>query len=182
MRRTIVTPAELSGAALSDLKAWLSITRNSEDDALTDLLNCSAQLCEAFIGQMPMQVSVEESVAAQAGHSRLASTPVIAVNSAEVLEANGTRRPFQAERYEVDICASGRAHICIISAPENARAVIFEVQTGLASDWATLPAPLRQGIIRLAAHQYRDRDQSTPSEIPLTVTALWRPWRSVSLA
>ena len=51
---------------------------------------------------------------------------------------------------------------------------------GLASGWAALPAPLRQGVAMLAAHLFTDRAGSAP--VPAAVSALWRPFRTVRLA
>ena len=43
-----------------------------------------------------------------------------------------------------------------------------------------LDAPLRHGIVRLAAHQYRERDEGA-AVLPAAVIALWRPYRMVRL-
>ena len=53
--------------------------------------------------------------------------------------------------------------------------------TGLApTAWDQLPEALRHGIVRCAAHHYRERD--TPqAQLPLAVAALWRPYRAVRL-
>lgn len=49
-----------------------------------------------------------------------------------------------------------------------------------ASQWAELDEALRHGIVRFAAHQYRERDEgATP--LPAAIAALWRPWRLVRL-
>ena len=49
-----------------------------------------------------------------------------------------------------------------------------------ASGWDDLDAPLRHGIVRLAAHQYRERDAGA-AVLPAAVIALWRPYRMVRL-
>jgi uncharacterized iron-regulated protein len=52
---------------------------------------------------------------------------------------------------------------------------------GLADDWGEVSAPLREGIVRFAAHLYRDRDAASTREPPAAVAALWRPWRELRL-
>ena len=53
--------------------------------------------------------------------------------------------------------------------------------TGLAAaEWSELDEPLRHGIVRFAAHQYRERDEGA-SGLPAAVAALWRPYRMVRL-
>lgn len=54
--------------------------------------------------------------------------------------------------------------------------------TGLpASEWADLDEALRHGIIRYAAHHYRERDSGGAVQPPAAVAALWYPWRMVRL-
>lgn len=55
------------------------------------------------------------------------------------------------------------------------------VGEALASDWSEIAPPLKEGVIRFAAHLYRDRDAASPSEPPAAVAALWRPYRAVRL-
>lgn len=182
MRRTIVNPADLAGLPLDELKAWLSISRDAEDDALLALLQTSLEMCEAYTGLVPLYATVQESLAAKAGISRLLSRPVRAVNSASAVTTDGTKQIIDPALYEVDVDADGRACVEIRSVASGSTSVIVEVLAGLSSDWSGLAASLRQGIIRLAAYLYRDRDQTEAIEIPASVTALWQPWRQVSLA
>ena len=54
--------------------------------------------------------------------------------------------------------------------------------TGItATGWSDLDEALRHGIVRFAAHQYRERDRGQAGAIPAAVAALWRPWRQVQL-
>lgn len=54
--------------------------------------------------------------------------------------------------------------------------------TGVAAaDWSELDEALRHGLIRFAAHQYRERDGGGASALPAAVAALWRPYRMVRL-
>lgn len=58
--------------------------------------------------------------------------------------------------------------------------MVLEVHltAGLADDWASLPDALRQGIVRLTAHLFAERDMGEP---PAIVAALWRPYRRMRL-
>lgn len=47
--------------------------------------------------------------------------------------------------------------------------------------WSATDPALRQGIIRLAAHQYRERDNGAASALPAAVAALWQPFRALRL-
>ncbi len=45
-----------------------------------------------------------------------------------------------------------------------------------------VPAPLRQGVVRLAGHLHAHRDETDAAGPPAAVTALWRPFRRMRLA
>ena len=180
MQRTVITPADLSGAALADLKGWLGISRPNEDELLTTLLAASLAMCEGFTGQSPIEQTVEERVAARSRWHCLTARPVRAVEAVEAIALDGTRAALTPDDYTVQIEANGTARIEIRPAGETHQ-VAVSVRTGIGSDWSALPAPLKQGIIRLAAFNYRDRETGRDAMPPASVTALWRPWRVVRL-
>ena len=53
----------------------------------------------------------------------------------------------------------------------------------LPQDWGAAPPALAEGILRLAAHLYRERDAAgaPPATPPAAVAALWRPFRALRL-
>ena len=55
------------------------------------------------------------------------------------------------------------------------------VGDALPLDWADVPPSLKEGILRFAAHLYRERDEAKPAEPPAAVAALWRPYREFRL-
>ncbi|MBE5073803.1 phage head-tail connector protein [Erythrobacteraceae bacterium E2-1 Yellow Sea] len=180
MKRTIVQPADLSGAALSELKQWLGITRPDEDAQLTGLLQASHDMCEAFIRQLPVECGCEEVVEASGQWAMLSSRPVRAITGVETLAIDGTRSPLSSDHYAVEIDAEGRGKFRLTRTITDDRLVISFV-VGIAPDWPSLPDSIRQGMIRLAAFQYRDRDTTTLESPPASIAALLRPWRVVGL-
>jgi uncharacterized phiE125 gp8 family phage protein len=180
MLRTIKQPAVLSGAGLSEFKQWLGITRTDEDALLLDLLSAAVAMCEAFTGQTPLEQRVEERFPPQRGRYHLASRPVQALVAAESVSVSGTRTTIAASGYRFEVCATGMATFDL-QTDLDAQFMAVEIVAGIAPDWASLPGPLRQGIIRLAAHYYRDRDHEGAVQPPASVSALWRPWRITRL-
>lgn len=180
MLRTIVQPADLSGSALTEFKQWLGISRSNEDAMLIDLLSASLAMCEAFTGQTPLQQTVEERVSVKAGLYRMASRPVHLLANAELIAADGTRSSLagQGHGFELDEGSTASADL---KSNLDGQAVAVQLIVGIAGTWEEVPKPLRQGIIRLAAHYYRDRDREGRSQPPASVTALWRPWRAMRL-
>ena len=185
MRRTIVEPADTSGQALIDLKAWLGINRPNEDQLLTGLLDTALATCEAFTGQAPLLQLVEERLDVRAGRSFLLSRPVTALVSVEIVAQDGSRTPLDAADFQFALDASGCASFNLLTDTDG-QAIAVRVQTGLGAVWEDIPAPLKQGMIRLSAFQYRDRDRpggtKNASLPPASVSALWRQWRTMRIA
>ncbi|MCU0946771.1 MAG: phage head-tail connector protein [Porphyrobacter sp.] len=183
MQRIVVLPAEVGEAGLAELKQWLGISRNTEDALLAGLLRTALELCEAFTGQAPLAQLVEERVPVHRGLQLLTSRPVREIAAVEVIAADGTRSALTPLDYAAEVAACGTASFRLLVTVEG-RALAVRMMVGIASEWASLPPALRQGIIRLAAHYYRDRDaggERSPVPPPVSVTALWQPWRLMRL-
>lgn len=180
MQRTIVQPPVIGDAALAELKHWLAISRPDEDAALARLLETSVTICEAFTGQSPLRQTVEEIVPITSGWQELATRPVQSLVAAAIIAEDGTRTPLAQPEDALELHIASSACVRIVQ-PVEGRAVALQMSVGIAADWDALPPPLAQGIIRLAAHHYRDRDSKGVGVPPASVTALWRPWRQVRI-
>ena len=182
MKRAIIAPAVLAGAALGELKAWLAITTPDDAAALGALLRTALETCEAFTGAMPLMQLCEEIVPAAAGWQALATRPVQAVTWVEGIPATGARFAIAVADYAIELDADGAARFRLWRPGEAAR-VAVRFAAGLAGGWADLPESLRHGVVRLAAHHYRQRESDgTRPMPPAAVVALWRPWRRVRVA
>ena len=186
MKRAIVAPPALSPAALSELKAWLGSTSTREDAELTALLGAALELCEGFIGAMPLQSGCEEILAASGDWQRLGTRPVQAISGISEIAPNGTRTALTASAYEFDLDADGGGLVRLL-VPIIQRRIVVRFTAGLANDWAMLPEALSHGILRLAASQHRLRDDRPGGDRqmgfpPAAVAALWRPWRRMRVA
>jgi len=181
MKRTIINPAELAGAALDELKQWLAITTPGDDAALTALLRVALEIGEAFTGQMPLAALCEEVWPAGQRWQALATRPVQAITGIEGIPAEGARFSLAPGDYEIELEADGSAQFRILR-PAAAVRVAVRFTAGMAAEWADLPEAIRHGVVRLAAHHYRQRDLAAASpEPPAAVAALWRPWRRMRL-
>jgi len=182
MKRAIVTPPALASAALDELEDWLAITTPREDAALEQLLRAALEMCEAFTGQMPLAALCEEFRPASGCWQALATRPVSAVGGVEGIAADGGRVALAPQDYAIDIEADGGAMVRVMRAGEANR-VAVRFTAGLAPGWAELPEGLRHGVLRLAAHHFRQRESDAASpQPPAAVAALWRPWRRMRLA
>jgi uncharacterized phiE125 gp8 family phage protein len=181
MKRAIVAPATLAPAALAELKDWLGITTSTEDASLTALLRGALETCEAFTGTMPLAAECEEVLPVCADWQAIQARPVIAITAVAGIDHAGTRAALDPAAYAIDFRADGSGWLRVLD-PGLAERVAVTFTAGLASDWSALPDGLRHGIVRLAAHHYRQRESGeTGTTPPAAVAALWRPWRGLRL-
>jgi uncharacterized phiE125 gp8 family phage protein len=167
-------------AALAELKHWLGISRPNDDDTLSQLLDASLTICEAFTGKAPLRQTVEEIIPLAGSWQELVSRPVRELTGAALVAADGSREAFAAPS-DALVWQIGPSACVRQLRPLEGEALALQLVVGIGADWNSLPAPLRQGIIRLAAHHYRDRESKSGAVPPASVTALWRPWREVRL-
>jgi len=186
MQRAIVTPAVMAGAALDELKSWLAITTSRDDAYLTKLLHAALDMCEAFTGQMVLAATCEEVLSPAVQWQRLRTRPVQAVLEVAARAANGARIALPVADYAIDLDADGGARIRLQASDRITplpRPLVVTFTAGLAADWEALPDSLRQGVVRLAADQFAQRDgQVVRLAPPSVVAALWQPWRRMRLA
>lgn len=184
MQRRIVEPADVSGSALAELKSWLGITRPNEDALLTDLLRTALAMCESFTGQAPLSQLIAERLPIQVGQSMLNSRPLVSISNVELVAQNGDLTQLTSSQFETNIQARGNLVFLLKDSLEG-QALVVTARVGISETWEAVPAPLKQGIIRLCAHYYHDRDRpgddSKASSPPAIVSALWRPWQSPRL-
>ncbi|MBL8647606.1 MAG: phage head-tail connector protein [Sphingosinicella sp.] len=156
--------------SLGEVKAYLRIDGAEEDALLAGLVRTAAALCEAFTGQVLIAEARSETIVADGEWHRLAATPVRSFEGAFVGE--------DVAAFDSLTDASGDGWVRI----SGGRAARVAVEAGLAEDWNGVPEPLRQGIVRLTAHLYANRDAAGDAGPPAAVAALWRPWRRMRLA
>jgi uncharacterized phiE125 gp8 family phage protein len=174
----LVLPPEAAGAA----KGFLRVERSDEDGLIGGLVAAAAELCEGFIGQPLLARGFTETIPASRAWQRLTRSPVRAITIVEALPAEGPAQALASVDYAVDIDSRGDGWARLIEVGETRR-IRIGYQAGLAAGWADLPAALRHGILRLAAHFYTSRVGQAPGaeEPPAAVAALWRPFRRLRL-
>ena len=182
MQRTIISGGAPGPAALDDLKGWLAISGPRDDARLSAMLATAAALCETFTRTLPLLAECQELLVAGRGWQALSARPVHAITGVTKIASDNTATPLAAEAYEIDIEADGTGRVRLRH-PSQARTIAVRYTAGLAPDWSALPAPLKQGIVRMAAHGWRARDveDGAAGEPPAAVAALWRPWRRMRL-
>lgn len=180
MTRAIIAPPLLDPAALDELKTWLGITTSRDDAALGQLLRAGLDLFEAFTGTIALTTTCEDRFAPGAGWYILSARPVPAITEVAAISAAGSRVLLPTGDYVIDLDADGAGRVRLLRAPVDP-SVVVRFTAGLAAEWDLLPAAIRHGLIRLAAHEYRQREGGPAGALPVAVAALWRPFRRVRL-
>jgi len=161
--------------ALAEVKAFLRIGHDGEDDLLGALIRSASEMCESFTGRALLPRDLKETLPTASAWTRLGIGPVRSITSVET-----TGGPLPADAFAIDIDAAGDGWVRVLRG-DGARIVRVAYAAGLATEAAGLPEALRHGIIRLAAHLYTYRDQAGGEGPPAAVTALWRPWRRMRI-
>jgi len=165
-------------AALAETKAWLRIDTAQDDEAIAALCRSAIGMAEDFCAQHLFARTGMEMLAPAREWRRLRACPVRSITGVAAVAMDGTESALSAQDYALDIDAAGDGWVRVMRAEMPGR-VLVDLSAGLAEDWADLPDPLRQGVVRLAAHLFADSGSEAP---PAIVTALWRPWRRMRLA
>lgn len=168
-------------AALADAKAFLRVDGNGDDPAIAAMIASAASLCEGFTGQLAIARGVREAIVADACWQRLSATPVLAIDAVAAASVGAAPAALDPGAYALDIDAAGDGWVRVARSPDWTVATV-DYHAGIAADWAGLPDPLRQGVLRLVAHLYACRDRSDDAGPPAAVVALWRPYRRMRLA
>lgn len=179
---TVIMTAIAQGtvdAALAETKAWLRIETALDDGAIAALVRSAIGMAEEFCAQIMFARTGTETLPLSNEWTRMRACPVLAITAARSLATDGTATALAPATYSMDITADGDGWVRI-NLPGTDTRVEFDISAGIANDWASLPDALRQGIVRLAAHLFTERENSGPP--PAIVTALWRPWRRMRVA
>ncbi len=181
MKRVIIASPALAPEALAELKEWLGITTAGEDATLSAQLRVALEACEAFTGVLPIESTCEEQLPVTGDWMKIDTHPVHAITQVDAIATNGSRLALVGSAYAVDFSAEG-AGLIRVTDPGNATRIAVRFTAGLTTGWASLPEGLRHGVIRLAAHHYRQRESDgSDAHPPAAVAALWRPWRRLRL-
>jgi uncharacterized phiE125 gp8 family phage protein len=172
---------DLPAALIAEVREFVRIDHQADDDAIDAFLRGAASLCEDFTGQMLIARSVTDMLPARHVWQKLKRLPVQSIVSVEALGAGGIAAAFAVEDYALDIDSDGIGWIRLHRSDGGSR-IRVTYSAGLAMDWDALPAGLRQGIVRMAGYFYANRDGVDAGGPPSAVTALWRPHRRMRMA
>ena len=166
--------------SLSEAQAYLRIETGEEEALVAGLIRSASGLCEAFINQVVIARAFQLDVPASGAWERVPVTPVRSIGEVDAVDASGTATPLASDAYAIDIDSSGDGWVRVVQ-PNDQTRLRVSGSAGIADDENGVPEPIRQGVLRLVAHLFTERD-GDGREPPAAVTALWRPYRRLRLA
>jgi uncharacterized phiE125 gp8 family phage protein len=167
-------PAAVIAEAVVAAKAYLRVESGEEDAVLGRLAGAAIGLAEAYCGQALIARGFSEEVAAGVRWRRLGVCPVTTIDTVEAVNGG----VLAVGTYAIDIDGDAVGWVRTVP-PIAATRVRIGYRAGIASDWATMPQALTQGVVLLIAHLFAHRDDD--SAPPAAVAALWRPYRRLRL-
>jgi uncharacterized phiE125 gp8 family phage protein len=166
-------------AAVAAIKAGLRVALADDDALIGAFAETALGLAEHFTGRVMITRALTVVLPALCGWQRLGLVPVRSITQVAGLASDGSAVTLPPVDYAIDIDSAGEGWVRIADAGGASR-VQVAATAGLADNWASLPAPIREGTVLLASYLYTARDTAQPP--PAAVTALWRPWRVLALA
>ncbi|HEY0013908.1 MAG TPA: head-tail connector protein [Allosphingosinicella sp.] len=164
---------------VEEVKAYLRVAGSEEDALIASLVRSATELCEAFTRTALVERDAVETIEARAAWTRLSLAPVRAITGVSALSVLGAESALAAEDYAIDIDARGEGWVRVPGSAAGRVAVRY--RAGQAAGWNGVAEPLRQGVVRMAAHLYAHRDGADGRGPPAAVTALWLPYRRLRL-
>lgn len=174
-RVQVVTPATEDPVTLAELKTYLRIDGNSEDDLLGGLITSATAAAENWTGRAFITRTLKawfdrcpDGMALELPHP-----PVTAITTVSTFDDADTETTFATTNYIADIYGEP-ARVCLRNAASwptdlrsaNALAVRFTAGYGAA---AAVPAGIKEAIKALAAHAYEWRGAQKTADNAMTV-------------
>jgi uncharacterized phiE125 gp8 family phage protein len=182
-----LSPPLIAAEALDDVAAYLRLSGDDELSLLAGLLGTALLQCEAFCGTLLLRRAGTEDVRISGNWQMLGATPLRSISGVSGLTMAGDAVPIAASGYAIDIDEAGTGWLRIHDggAPQNVHGIArarVSFEAGSAAQWGDIPAPLRQGMLRLVAHLHAHRDREGDAGPPPAVAMLWRSYRRLRLS
>jgi len=175
---TSLVPGE-APVSLDEARGWLRLGASIDDAVVAGLVRAAANICEAFVGQWLIVRAAEELLPAGAGEMRLSARPVVAVDNATLLSAEGAESEVAEAGRRLRVATDGTGWLSIDGA-DGAAKIRVRYRAGMAADANAIPEAIRHGILRMMQHLHDARDGEGGAP-PAMIAALWQPWRRVGL-
>lgn len=180
MTLTLLQPAVISAAPLAEIKSYLRLETADDDALLATLFRSALALAEDFLGEILLTSSWRE-VRSGVLTFTLAQAPFQSLTVMSLTDANGLVTQIDPRTVTIDLTDHTEALLTLAMSPPDRSRLTIDYVAGRASEWNSLPEPIRLGILRQTVHLYAHRDEPSDVGIALAATALWRPYKRLRL-
>jgi uncharacterized phiE125 gp8 family phage protein len=187
----LLTPPSAEPVALAEMKAFLRVEHDDDDDVIAALISGARTYIEARTRRALITQGwrLTRDVWPASGALPLLPAPVAALLAVRVYRVEGGADLIDAGLFALDKAAAPAVLTFVrgaLPAPGRPRGGIeFDITAGYGEEAGDVPAPLRQAIRLLTAHWYENRALVAASgevaSVPAAVAALLAPYRVVSL-
>jgi uncharacterized phiE125 gp8 family phage protein len=184
-----LTPPAIEPVSLSEAKDFLRILADDEDELLGTLITAARLMVEAASGRMLIEQSWRIVLDAwpRGGEIRLPLSPVRSIAAARVHDGEGAVEAVAPAALAL-VAGSDPPLIAVsgpVPAPGRPRAPIeIDLVAGFGATRDTVPAPLRQAVLRLACRWFEHRGDVVSRDaarLPAEIAALVAPYRRARL-
>lgn len=193
-----LVPPGAEPVSVAEARAWLRVGHGDEDALIASLIAAARQRVEQWTGRALIARTVRETLddwphARTDWRSRavgLPAPPLIRVEAVRIFDAQGAPAVWSPDEYRIDtISDPGRiipvAPFDLPRPGRRASGIEIDFTAGYGEQPGDVPAPLREAVLRLAAHAYGGRHAPDAArgegELPGGIAHLIRPYRSVRL-
>lgn len=193
-----LAPPGAEPVSVSDARSWLRVVHEEEDALITSLIAAARERVEALTGRALIARGLCETLDdwprartdGRSGAVRLPAPPLISVEAVRIYGAAGAPELWSADEYQVDTRSDpGRiiplAPFSLPRPGRRAAGIEIDFTAGYGPDPQDVPGPLREAVLRLAAHAYGGRlapeAERGEGQLPDGVAHLIRPYTRVRL-
>ena len=181
---------EAEPLALDDVKTFLRVDQDDEDDEISALIATAREVCESITGRSLISrgYSLYLDCWPEARDILLPQPPLISVAHIHVYAADNTSVTVATDDYYVDaIGAPGRIVLTEEALPpcpgRIANGIEVQFTAGYGAAPEDVPPMLRQGMKQIVAHLYEHRGDSPDQALVASGAAvLFQPYRLMSLS
>lgn len=184
-----LTPPAIEPVSLAEAKDFLRILTADEDELLGTLITAARLMIEAASGRLLIEQDwrIVLDTWPQGGEIRLPLSPVRSLTAARVHPASGAADPVMLS--SLTLIAGSDPPLIVIAGPvpvpgRTHAAIEIDLIAGFGATSDTVPAPLRQAVLRLACRWFEHRGDVVSRDaarLPAEIAALVAPFRRVRL-
>ncbi len=190
MSLTIITPPAGEPVTLAEIKSHLRLETSSEDSTILAMAKAAREQVEqsTHLALMPQTRQWRISAWPQADGAFTLALPIAPVRQVSDIareDADGNWQTVPADIY--DLIESQFPRLRFLERPaapaRKIAGIRITIEAGFA-DAQSVPAALKEAVLRLTAHFYEQREPYTAQrvrEVPLSVAALLSSYRQVKL-